>query len=428
VAFFLENAAVSKVDFSRPLEGNPGVGATEYMTVVVASELAKKGIDVTLITTSNGTFPTGLRVATVKNSQEAISFAAQRRLLLFIRAYISGFEDVLHEVINYQELKVAIWAHLTPSQKSMSLIANIPQVIAVICLENNQRVRLGDSLAQAKLYTIPYGITGNTELIPASCNPNNIVYMGALVPQKSFHLLADSWPQVKEAIADAKLFVLGSGRLYNSHAQIGPYGIATKEYEDRIFRVLRRDDESVIFMGNADQALRDSILNSCRLGVVNPSAQTETFCLSAIEFQQRGIPVIGGRNFGLLDTVKHKQTGLLVLDTSRLHRHIINLCADNYTIKKYGLQARDYVLSKYDLSNIIDRWLNLIENLSGNFEVAIDVDTKRMKVRSLQGLLVIVNKRFTMFLPGRWPTLVSLWTSIKAVASFRFFFSQNNSK
>jgi glycosyltransferase involved in cell wall biosynthesis len=413
VAFFLDNSALQQVDFSRPLDGNPGAGATEFMTVLVASELSKKSVDVTLLTTATGLFPSELKVKKVKDIHEAILYSATNQKILTIRAYLSDFEKILERIKAYRELDVLIWAHLTPNQSSLKSIAKIPQIKAVICLENNQRVRMGDSLAHRKLLTIPYGITGNTQLVSVSKNPNTIVFVGALVPQKGFHLLADAWPKIEKAIPDAKLYVFGSGRLYDSRIDLGPNEIATKDYENRIFRKLNKDSHNVEFLGNGDPVLRNSILDKCKLGIVNPSAQTETFCLSAVEFEQRGIPVVGGRKYGLLDTVKHKKTGYLVSNPSNLHKHIVRLLRNTSRIETLGHEAQRFVFEKFSLSTVIDRWYNVFEAFSEGSTVAVARETKQMRIRSAQALFVFVNRPFVVLTQGHWPSGVSVWEAVK---------------
>lgn len=415
IAFFLDNSALSEVDFSHPLLGNPGAGATEYMTVLIASELSEKSANVTLLTTTDGNFPTGLKIKKVSDIGEAIRYAATEKKILVIRAFISGFKSTLKIIESHDNLKVVIWAHLTPNEDSLKYIANTPQVKAVICLENNQRVRMGDSLANSKLLTIPYGITGNTEIVNVADNSNSIAYIGALVPQKGFHFLADAWPAITKAIPDAKLYVFGSGRLYDSRIEMGSRGIATREYEARIFQNLSHDETNIEFLGNANSELRNLILDKCKLGIVNPSAQTETFCLSAVEFQQRGIPVIGGRKYGLLDTVDHRKTGLLVLRPSRIHKSIIKLMKQNSRLSKYGARARQSVSIKYNLTQTVERWYNLFEALSMNSNTSISRETKRMRIRSLQAIFVISNRRLVSLSHGKWPTGIAAWEEFKNI-------------
>lgn len=414
IAFFLDNAALKDVDFQEPLLGNPGAGATEYMTILVANELSKRGVSVELLSTSPGKFPTNIRSRQLKDIEEAIEYCANEKIILTIRAYIADFEHLLSKIASHQDLKVVVWAHLTPSQKSLKIIAKTNQVKAIVCLENNQRVRMGDSLAASKLLTIPYGITGNTNSVSVAAQENNIAYIGALVPQKGFHFLADAWPIVVKQIPNAKLFVFGSGSLYNSRVALGSNGIATEQYEDRIFQKLERDDESVKFLGNTDSILRNQILDKCKLGIVNPSAQTETFCLSAVEFEQRGIPVIGGRKYGLLDTVSHKKSGILILNQKNLAKVIVKVLTNETLLNKLSKGAKNHVFGKYKLENVIDRWGNLFDVLSEDPTEKINPETSRMKVRSLQALFTMTNRNIVFITLGKWPTGVEIWNATKS--------------
>ncbi len=424
VAFYFENSGLEQIDFREPLNGNPGSGATEFMTVLMASELSRNNVNVYLLSTLPGMFPNNLKNLQVNNIDEAFDFCARNSVILTIRAYIFDFEAILMKISTYKNLSVIIWAHLTPNQKSLKIIGSTPQIKVVVCLENNQRVRMADSLASSKLVTIPYGITGNTSLIQVNRNPNNVAFMGALVPQKGFHLLADAWPRVLKRIPDARLYVLGSGRLYDSRIELGPKGIATKAYEKRLFQELSKVEETVVFLGNADSNSRNGILETCRLGIVNPSARTETFCLSAVEFQQRGIPVIGGRKYGLLDTVTHGETGALVLFGSNLHKHIIRLLLNSERLKQLSIQAQNSMLLKYELDDRVEQWRTLIEYLSiGSSNKLSDVKEK-MRVRSLQGVMVIANRPLVSLTHGHWPTGVAIWEFFKRTRiklfSYRF--------
>ncbi len=423
IAFFLDNRNLKHVDFSNTSLGNPGSGATEYMTVLVAKELHLRNKNITLFVTSPGSFPSGLKVTVVENIYEAISYASKFYYLIVIRAHIFKFQDILNAIRLERELRVVIWAHLTPSQTALNLISKITQIKAIVCLENNQRLRITDTLATNKLFTIPYGITGNIKTVETSKNSNVVVYIGALVPQKGFHLLADAWPKVRKSVPDAQLYVIGSGNLYSSTNQLGRLGLASNDYEERIFRKLKRNDSSVHFIGNSNVATRDKILDICKLGVVNPSGQTETFCLSAIEFQQRGIPVIGGRRFGLLDTIKHGKTGFLILSSSNLDKAIIKLLNNLELNKKFGYQAQKSAFDKYESKGVINQWLNLFDVIKDGSNSIINPQSKKLHINSLQGILVILNKYLVKISHGKWPTLVTMWFLIKKM--FKLLFGPN---
>ena len=70
------------------------------------------------------------------------------------------------------------------------------------------------------------------------------MYLGSLVPQKGFHLLAKIWLKVVERVPNARLVVIGSGKLYDSNAQLGDWNIADKNYEDKYIKPFLVDIES----------------------------------------------------------------------------------------------------------------------------------------------------------------------------------------
>lgn len=58
VAFYINNTNYEVSDFSNPEDGNPGLGGTPYMIVLIATELARREneIDVTLYTSKEVKF------------------------------------------------------------------------------------------------------------------------------------------------------------------------------------------------------------------------------------------------------------------------------------------------------------------------------------------------------------------------------------
>lgn len=77
IAFYVNNARLSQIDYKSLHNGNPGIGGTPYQIILIATELSKRnnGIDVTLFVDKNGVFYEGLHVVKVNNCMEAINKA-----------------------------------------------------------------------------------------------------------------------------------------------------------------------------------------------------------------------------------------------------------------------------------------------------------------------------------------------------------------
>ena len=53
----------SGIDLSQPELGNPGVGGSEYLFTLLASQLIKNGLDVIVYHYSSNSLPIGLQIA-----------------------------------------------------------------------------------------------------------------------------------------------------------------------------------------------------------------------------------------------------------------------------------------------------------------------------------------------------------------------------
>jgi len=65
---------------------------------------------------------------------------------------------------------------------------------------------------------------------------------------------------------------------------------------------------------------------------------------------------------------------------------------------------------------VIDRWYNVFEAFSESPTVSVARETKKMHIRSAQGLLILVNRRFVLLTQGYWPSGVSVWEAVKKSA------------
>ena len=64
VAFYFDNSRISQVDCRDIESGNPGIGGTEYLFLLISTLLTKSDndIDITVFNTSRGWIPECLKV------------------------------------------------------------------------------------------------------------------------------------------------------------------------------------------------------------------------------------------------------------------------------------------------------------------------------------------------------------------------------
>src|SRR5699024_4727723 len=109
--------------------------------------------------------------------------------------------------------------------------------------------------------------------------------------------------------------VVGSGRLYNRNAKLGTYGIADESYEKEFIKFLIDKNGKILpqvhFHGVLGGEEKLDVMARCAVGIVNPTGETETFGISAIEFEAMGIPVVTRDTGGFRNVVETEKTGFL---------------------------------------------------------------------------------------------------------------------
>ena len=191
-------------------------------------------------------------------------------------------------------------------------------------------------------------------------NEKIVVYVGALYPYKGFHILAKHWREIKKNVKGAKLWVIGSAKLYGDHVSLGRYGIAEASYEKQFIHYLLNSngqiDDSVTFFGNLGGSEKEKIVSQATVGVFNPSGNSETFGLSGVEFEAMGIPVVSIYKNSALDIIKHKKTGLLYKKEEEFPEYVIRLLNDETYNHLLGEQGKAFVSEEFDSKKIVQEW------------------------------------------------------------------------
>ena len=427
IAFYLENQGIPDVDLSRPALGNPGCGNTEYRFAALPAYLAASGVhdhEFVIIANHVERLPNNVRhVEAADVVQAALCAKNEGCGLLVWRPRRYPHEGFL-ALIDHLRLPLVAWPGITPVQSYLRALARSPYVKAFVCVGQEQHDLVWDSPIWSKLTCIPNGLDmdGFRLVDPPAKEPNLVAYLGALVPQKGFHLLAEAWPHVLQRHPTARLAVIGSGALYDKAAALGPWGVAAPEYEARFAAYLAGPDgrlhSSVSFLGKLSQEKKEWLYRST-VGVPNPSGHTETFCMSAVEFQACGTAVVSAAEYGLLDAVRHGRTGLLGSTRKDLVENICELLAHPARAKELGRNGSEFVRERYDYSVVTAEWHDLFGRLArgarprGCF--------LKLNLHRHGKVLILVNRLFQMIL-GRvvdWPSVIGIKTRVARMPLIR---------
>jgi glycosyltransferase involved in cell wall biosynthesis len=377
VAFYLDNSGIAEIDLRYPEKGNPGIGGTQYMIVMIANQLGKSYgnlMEVSILAPNIGRLPTACRVCHAASFEEALEQAARHSIDIFI-FYLTKPGTVRAEHMaaleSYPTLKAIAWAHNSLLAEDWDFLERSKSIAAVVNVGREQLDFYRDHPLFYKSTVInncldPSAFDQSTSALATN---NRVVYMGSLVEAKGFHHLAQVWPKIVAQIPHAELHVVGSGRLYGRDKTLGRWGIAEASFEEKFMPYLLDENGSLLpsvkFHGILGAEKRE-ILASAAVGVVNPSGENETFCISGVEFQAHRVAVVSARDWGLLDTIQHEKTGLLCRNQEELISNVVRLLKDVRLRRKLGEAAYAFARAHFQANCVAPEWYRLLVALEEN--------------------------------------------------------------
>lgn len=358
----LPDKNIKGIDLTNPKEGNPGVGGSEYLFTLLGTYLKQEAenIDICFYHYSENKLPEKGKIVT--DEYEMLRQMRIDSIDIFI--YQVNKTSEWYKALRNTNLRAMAWAHVYPAyyeQKEIIKTENIRRVVFVGKEEYDAYI---DSDLICKSTYIYNMLNTDKPLRERNFLNKEVTYIGSLVPAKGFHALAKIWSNVLDKVPDAQLNVIGTGRVYDRNAQLGRYGIAQDEYEKSFMQYLTTPEgkilPSVHFLGLLGKE-KEEVFSRTMVGVVNPTALTETFCMSAVEMELAGIPVVSKKKWGLLDTVINNKTGFLFSSEKEFVDCIVRLLKDRELNMKMGVAARAFVKDTFEASAIIKRWKEEIE-------------------------------------------------------------------
>ena len=190
-----------------------------------------------------------------------------------------------------------------------------------------------------------------------------IGYMGALVPSKGFHLIAENWPKILSSLKKIGitpiLEVIGGSDLYEfekGHKFIP----CDEEYGDKIYPYIRNEINKTIFFHGTLNSERYEIMKVCDIALFNPRGHGEAFPASILEWMSLSIPVISCLDYGCADVMTYNK--FLIINNEK---EIANKLLEFSKLKdkeKMELNKLSFTISNYFSSKqsfIINQWILL---------------------------------------------------------------------
>ncbi len=373
VSIYFNDETTTCGDGTRPEDGNSGMGGSQYENLLLIRFLSKLNTDCRVDvyhSNSLNRFPEGVNNILVSNIAEAVNKHNEGTADSFLFTFSPTDMDKLNNCICRNAI---CWLTVPLSffdKKYTQELTENYNIKQVVCVSRSMYESYrGQPIFRKMTYIDNMWCMPEDSLRIYENRSHCVTYLGGVYPQKGFHILAKAWRKVLSEIPDAELNVIGSGTLYAKDAIMGKRGIACQEYEDLFLPYLTDAKgellKSVHFHGLLGRE-KNGILINTAVGVVNPSGITETFCISAVEFESLGVPVISKMNIGLVDTVVSGKTGLLTknADAEELADAIIKILSDDEKRKHYGENAVDYVKKHFEPQVIIPKWNSLLNSVN----------------------------------------------------------------
>jgi glycosyltransferase involved in cell wall biosynthesis len=367
VGFYINNQGYPNVDLRFPEKGNPGIGGSEYTELSTAYYLRKfysEKLEILLFANIIDLLPPSLNIYHAINVVDAAEKSEQQGCDIFVFR-TSLWTDELYEKLSKLHIKAIARSNNYFDITILKQITNCSRIKSLVCVGQEQLDILRDHRIFKKSIRIfdPFNIENFVPKRGILKQENTVVFIGSLVPAKGFHVLARVWSHILREKPEAKLIVIGSGKLYDRNQQLGTWGIAEESYEANYIRPFLSDDngnliKSVYFAGLLGTE-KIEILQNADVGVVNPTGATEVCPGSALEIQACGTPVVSTAKLGLLDTVVHKKTGLLGKSDKDLIKNILYLLNNPQVAKQFGENGINFVKENFDHQLISKQWLEL---------------------------------------------------------------------
>lgn len=368
IAFYLPNKGLKDIDCRDLEHGNPGIGGTEYIIQATAHYILKlhpSSLEIVVGANETDMLSPDLNTVKISDIQDLVGQTSPDYLLLKYEP--SSYKEA-RRAVDGTKTQLLLWTHNFVPRKELTGLANDIRVKRIICVSREQLNMYRDHKAFLKSSYIYNGMPVEymkilmPELPALSERPHEVTYIGSIVDYKGFHLLAKAWPEVLKKVPDAKLNVIGSGKLYDRNAKLGKYGIAEESYECQFMPYLTDSNgkilPSVKFWGVLGIEKND-VLKQTKVGIPNPSGISETFCITALEMQAMGC-LVTTIDFGGFRNTVYRKTGLLYKNPKDLARCISDLlkAKDNDINGFYDFMGKQFAFEK-----IAKDWINLLLSL-----------------------------------------------------------------
>lgn len=416
VAFYLDNESIKDIECSNILDGNPGMGGTQYLFLLLTYLLSvdyEDYIDITLLLKFKQCVPKNIKTFILKDENNIVRFYTENNVDILV---IRPSNDLYFlDMLNENNITTVLWSHnFYTSYKLINKIIQHNNIVRNVFVGKEQMEYYIDSELYKKSIYIYNFIINNNTYISTDCKKSNVVtYIGNFSKGKGLHVVAKNWNKIKKDIPDAQLFIIG-GNLYNEKNN-------QKKYQKKIMKYLTNKNGKMIdgvkFFGIMGSEKLE-IIRETKVGLGTLGKKEETFGLTALEFQSQGVPVISRENCGYMDTIIDGVTGFTCKTEKSIVRKIKKMLTDTNLYSDFSNNAIEFINTKFNSNEICNEWIKLFYDIVNNLDIEKNniYKNKRYKLKYIKILIYKMNKCFPKYeklIPSISETEVFLKETIK---------------
>lgn len=233
---------------------------------------------------------------------------------------------------------------------SIPLLSTIVSNADLVSTDSTYNKKTIENLVDLKkpCEVIPMGVNIQEKPpLPQSRQKQIILFVGRLIEWKGVDLLIKAMVEVRQALPDAMLYIVGEGPSRDNLIQLaGSSGLA----------------ENVKFLGRIDDDKLEEMYGSASVHVL-PSRQYNGLVMEGLgvvllEAMSHGVPVIGSNTGGITDIIQDRQNGFLFPsdDEKVLAQKIVELLTNGFLADQFRERGYETVRTKFSWPAISERF------------------------------------------------------------------------
>jgi glycosyltransferase involved in cell wall biosynthesis len=259
------------------------------------------------------------------------------------------------------------WIHNFIDQRPVERAMAEGRIDYGVCISANQLGTWWRSPVFSRIINIPNCVDAASLEGQATdeVKQNKIMFIGATRESKGFHDGLRVFGKFHARNPDYQFYVAGGASLHGIVDGLSRNGIFEREYEDRCLKDLLYDRNGIlrpeiVLLGRIPRSEVLRHLTTAKVALVNPSwtSEPETFCISAVEAQGMGVPVVSTFRGGLPEVIENGKSGILVKseDDRSMVAAIEKITQDEKLAAEFSANGRANVLASFGVSRIAGEW------------------------------------------------------------------------